>query len=82
MDSSFIRVIELENLNLIGGESIVIITHAGTIRAVLSHALNIKPDFAIGIEIQYQSISIFEMLKTKDSKFKGGRLRLLDINKK
>ncbi len=72
----------LENLNLIGGESIVIITHAGTIRAVLSHALNIKPDFAIGIEIQYQSISIFEMLKTKDSKFKGGRLRLLDINKK
>ena len=41
----------LENLNVSEGKSIVIISHAGTLRSILSHALKIKPDYAIGIEI-------------------------------
>ena len=71
----------LENLSLLRGESILVVAHAGTIRAILSHALNIKPDFVIGIDIPHQSLSIFEMLSKDDSKYKGGRFRLVTLNK-
>ena len=70
----------LKKLKLKAGESILIITHAGTIRAILSHALQIKPDFAIGLEVTCQSYSILEMLSKKDSKHKGGQFRLLSFN--
>ena len=70
----------LKKLNVKAGQSILIITHAGTIRAILSHALQIKPDFAIGLEVTYQSYSVLEMLSKKDNKHKGGQFRLLSFN--
>ena len=69
-----------KKLKLKAGQSILIITHAGTIRAILSHALQIKPDFAIGLEVTYQSYSVLEMLSKKDNKHKGGQFRLLSFN--
>ena len=70
----------LKKLKLKAGQSILIITHAGTIRAILSHALQIKPDFAIGLEVTHQSCSVLEMLSKKDNKHKGGQFRLLSFN--
>ena len=71
----------LENLNVLEGENIVIISHAGTIRSILSHALKIKHDYAIGIEILHQSLNILEMITKKENKHKGGRFRLIALNK-
>ncbi len=71
----------LENLNLLEGESIVIIAHAGTIRSILSYALKIEPDYAIGIEILNLSLNILEMITNIENKFKGGRFRLIALNK-
>ena len=71
----------LKNLNVLEGESIVIISHAGTIRSILSHALKIKHDYAVGIEIAHQSLNILEMITNKDNKYKGGRFRLIALNK-
>ena len=71
----------LENLNVLEGKSIVIISHAGTIRSILLHALKIKHDYAIGIEILHQSLNILEMISKDDNKYKGGRFRLIALNK-
>ena len=71
----------LENLNVPEGKSIVIISHAGTIRSILLHALKIKHDYAIGIEIFHQSLNILEMISKDDNKYKGGRFRLIALNK-
>ena len=71
----------LNNLNVLEGKSIVIISHAGTIRSILLNALKIKHDYAIGIEILHQSLNILEMITNKDNKYKGGRFRLIAINK-
>ena len=71
----------LENLNVPEGKSIVIISHAGTIRSILLHALKIKHDYAIGIEILHQSLNILEMISKDDNKYKGGRFRLIALNK-
>ena len=62
-------------------ENLVIISHAGTIRAILSHALRIKPEYSVGVEINNQSVTIFEILTKKDSKYQGGRFRLITLNK-
>ena len=70
----------LENLNVLEDKSIVIISHAGTIRSILSHALKIKHDYAIGIEILHQSLNILEMINKNDDRHKGGRFRLLALN--
>ncbi len=72
----------IESLDFMEGESIIIIAHAGTIRAALSHALKIKPDIAVGIEILHLNLTIFEILTKKDNKNKGGQFRLLALNKK
>ena len=71
----------LNNLNVLEGKSIVIISHAGTIRSILLHALKIKHDYAIGIEILHQSLNVLEMVTNKGNKYKGGRFRLIAINK-
>ena len=71
----------LKNLNILEGKSIVIISHAGTIRSILLHALKIKHDYAIGIEILHQSLNILEMINKNDNRHKGGRFRLLALNK-
>ena len=70
----------IKNLNVLEGKSIVIISHAGTIRSILSHALKIKYDYAIGIEILHQSLNILEMINKNDNRHKGGRFRLLALN--
>ena len=71
----------LKKLNVLKGKSIVMIAHAGTIRSILSHALKIKNDYAIGIEIRHQSLNILEMITNNDNKYKGGRFRLIALNK-
>ena len=72
----------LKNLSILENENIVVIAHSGTIKAIFSHTLKIKPEFTIGIDINHLSISIFEVLTKKDSKYKGGRFRLLALNRK
>ena len=71
----------LEKLKVLKGKSIVIISHAGTIRSILSHALQIKHDYAIGIEILHQSLNILEMITKNENRHKGGRFRLVALNK-
>ena len=71
----------IEKLNFVNNENIVIISHAGTIRAILSHALKIKPEYTVGVEINNQSVTIFEILTKKHSKYQGGRFRLITLNK-
>ncbi len=70
----------IEKLELFKLQSVVVITHAGTIRAALSHILGIDPDKAIGIEILHLSMTSFEFLEKSQNKFRGGRLRLLGVN--
>lgn len=70
----------LEKLDVLKGKSIVIISHAGTIRSILSYALKIKNDYAIGIEIRHQSLNILEIINKNDNRHKGGRFRLLALN--
>tara|TARA_A100001388_G_scaffold265233_1_gene237231 strand:+ start:1055 stop:1675 length:621 start_codon:yes stop_codon:yes gene_type:complete len=71
----------LKNLRILENENIVVIAHSGTIKAIFSHTLKIKPEFTIGIDINHLSLSIFEVLTKKDSKYKGGRYRLLALNR-
>tara|TARA_B100000242_G_scaffold273925_1_gene227906 strand:- start:429 stop:1049 length:621 start_codon:yes stop_codon:yes gene_type:complete len=71
----------LKNLSILENENIVVIAHSGTIKAIFSHTLKIKPEFTIGIDINHLSLSIFEVLTKKDSKYKGGRYRLLALNR-
>ena len=71
----------LKNLSVLENENIVVIAHSGTIKAIFSHTLKIKPEFTIGIDINHLSLSIFEVLTKKDSKYKGGRYRLLALNR-
>ena len=61
----------LKNLSILENENIVVIAHSGTIKAIFSHTLKIKPEFTIGIDINHLSLSIFEVLTKKDSKYKG-----------
>ena len=69
----------LENTQLIESTSIVI-THSGTIRAILSHILKIEPDIAIGINISHLKKTIFEIIPEDSDNNRGGRFRLLGIN--
>ena len=71
----------IDNFDFDDKKSVVYITHSGTIRAILSHLLGIDPDISIGIEISYLSISLFEVLPKDDFKNRGGKYRLLGINK-
>ena len=71
----------INKLNFHDQKVIVVVTHSGTIRAILSHLLGIDPDISIGIEISYLSISLFEVLPKDDFKNRGGKYRLLGINK-
>ena len=69
----------LENTQFIESTSIVI-THSGTIRAILSHILKIEPDIAIGINVSHLKKTIFEIIPEDNDKNRGGRFRLLGIN--
>lgn len=71
----------IERLNVPPGKSIVIISHAGPIRSIISYAFKIKLDFALGIEIQHQKLNILEIISNNKNKYKGGRFRLLALNK-
>lgn len=71
----------LTNLSTPDGNNVIVITHAGTIRAALAHILEINPQIAVGIEITHLSVSIFEILLKKYNKHAGGKFRLLAINK-
>ena len=71
----------LKNLILSQGENVIIISHAGTIRSILSYALNIEPDYALGIEVLHQSLNVLEMISNNENKFRGGRFRLITLNK-
>ena len=71
----------IETLNYTEGENIVVIAHAGTIRAILSNALEIKPEKTIGIEILHYSLSVFEMLTKNHERSGGGKFRLITLNR-
>ena len=71
----------IENLNFNDSQVIVAITHSGVIRAALSHMLEIEPDKAVGIEILPLSLSLLEVLNEEDCIHRGGRFRLLGVNK-
>ena len=71
----------LTNLNIPDGNNVIVITHAGTIRAALVHILEINPQKAVAIEINHLSVSIFEILLKKYNKHVGGKFRLLTLNK-
>ena len=71
----------LKELKYCQGQNVVVISHAGTIRSIIASALNINPDYVIGIEISYQSLSIFEMLVNHDNIYRGGKFRLITLNK-
>ena len=59
---------------------IVVVTHSGTIRAILSHLLGIDPDISIGIEISHLSFTSIEVIDNKQNKNRGGRFRVLKVN--
>lgn len=59
----------------------MVISHAGTTRSIIASALKINPDYVIGIEISYQSLSIFEMLVNHDNIYRGRKFRLISLNK-
>lgn len=70
----------IDTLNFYDQNPIVVIAHAGTIKAFLSNILEIKPDLSVGIEISYLSMTLIEVLKKEDCKHRGGRFRLLRLN--
>ena len=70
----------LEELKFSEGQNIVVVAHAGTIRAAISHVLQINPDNAIGIDVVYQGLCIIEMFSKSNCQDTGGRFRLLALN--
>ena len=68
------------DFNFENKNSVVLITHAGTIRAILSHILEIEPDKSIGIEISHLSCTIIEVINKNNHNHRGGRYRLLRVN--
>ena len=72
----------LKKLHFFKPQTVIIIAHAGTIRAALAYILGISPDKAIGIEISHLSLTNIEVLAEKDNKDRGGRYRILGINNK
>ena len=70
----------LEQLHFFDAQTVVVIAHAGTIRAALSHVLGIEPDKVIGVEILNLSLTTFEVIAEEDDKHRGGRFRLLSVN--
>lgn len=50
-----------------GGRPIVIVAHAGTIRAALRHALNINPEPALSFCVDYGSVTQIEYFPTDNS---------------
>ena len=71
----------LANLKISDGSNVVVISHAGTIRAALAHILEIKPEKALGIEIIHLSLCVFEILEEKYNNHTGGRFKFLALNK-
>jgi alpha-ribazole phosphatase len=70
----------IDNFNFDNKNSVVLITHAGTIRAILSHILEIEPDKSIGIEISHLSCTLIEVINKNHHSYRGGRYRLLKVN--
>ena len=58
----------------------MVITHGGTIRAALTHLLDLTPDKAIGVEILPLSLTKFEVLRHSDARNRGGRFRMIGLN--
>lgn len=71
----------LEELKFPMSETTVVVTHGGTIRAALTYILGLTPDKAIGVEILPLSLNLFEVLSNSDAKERGGRFRMLGLNK-
>ena len=72
---SFIEKIKFKDY-----KALVIIAHAGTIRAFITNMLGLEPDKSISIEIAHLSITTFEILREEDASNKGGHYRLLNVN--
>ena len=70
----------IDDFNFNDKKSIVFITHAGVIRAILSHVLDLVPDKSIGIEISHLSITVIEIIKKNSNKYRGGRFKISNVN--
>lgn len=70
----------IDNFNFDNKNSVVLVTHSGTIRAILSHILGIDPDKSIGIEISHLSFTLIEVAYKQDHEHRGGKYRLLKVN--
>ena len=70
----------VDNINFDNHTSLIFISHSGTIRAFLSHFLNLDPNNAISIEISHLSITSIEVLIKDNLGYKGGKYRLLNVN--
>ena len=70
----------IDDFNFDDKKSIVFITHAGVIRAILSHVLDLVPDKSIGIEISHLSITTIEIIKKNSNKDRGGRFKISNVN--
>ncbi len=72
----------LEELNFSQPRSIVVIAHGGTIRAALTYLMDLTPDKAISVQILPLSLTKFEVLSCSDAKNRGGRFRIIGLNRK
>ena len=70
----------IDNFDFDNKKSVVYITHSGTIKAILSHILDIAPDKSIGIEISHLSFTSIEVIDNQQNKNRGGRFRVLRVN--
>ncbi len=70
----------IEKINFTDHKALVVIAHAGTIRAFLSYMLELEPNKSIGVEISHLSITAFEVLIGENKKNRGGKYRLLCVN--
>ena len=70
----------IDNFDFDDKKSVVYITHSGTIKAILSHILNIAPDKSTGIEISHLSFTSIEVIDNQQNKNRGGRFRVLKVN--
>ena len=63
-----------------GGRDIIAVTHGGTIRAALAHALSLEPESAMGLIIDNLSITRIDHLTVPALNGKGSSWRVLGVN--
>ncbi len=63
------------------GEDIVCVSHGGTVRAALAHALNMDPMSGMGISVSTLSLTVMEHVPDGLLRGRGGAWRVLHVNR-